>query len=376
MTTSLIPAGNPGPNALGITAGGQGAWALSPQTPGGTGDTLIFTLYSFDVTTEIWTPHTANINTAGRLPAGVTAASIRSGGIVAGAIDPLSGNYYWASLANAPVDSMTIFGWNPTTNQSIGVVANSTVPQNVPGRHMPGPTATSRSTPPATCTSSATPGRQRPSVSSKARCRRASQPTTPTLVNTPLTTFDNTANNSYNGIAFNSAGDLFIQYTTGGDTTFILKRNPTTGAPIAGPSQVNFTSPGGGIGVDLAACSTPPTLQLQKNVVNRQANTDQFALAITGGGITQGNTATTSGTATGVQAQSAGPVVARVGNTYTFTETAAGTTTLANYTTTYECRNQGQHSGRVGQRADVHLRSDGRSGDPLHLHEQCTQTRS
>jgi uncharacterized repeat protein (TIGR01451 family) len=38
-----------------------------------------------------------------------------------------------------------------------------------------------------------------------------------------------------------------------------------------------------------------------------------------------------SGTTTGVQPQTAGPVVARAGTTFTFTETAAGTTTLANY---------------------------------------------
>ena len=73
------------------------------------------------------------MHTTGKLPAGVTRTSIRDGGIVAGAVDPLSGNYYWASLANAPNNSMTIFGWNTTTNTSIGVVANSTWPEDVPG---------------------------------------------------------------------------------------------------------------------------------------------------------------------------------------------------------------------------------------------------
>jgi hypothetical protein len=159
-TTSLIPQGLP--NALGITAGGLGAWALAPQTAGGILNTLVFTLWSFATVTNVWTQHTANIDTTGRLPSGVTAASIRSGGIVAGAIDPLSGNYYWASLASAPTNSLTIFGWNTTTNQPIGVVANSTLPQNVPARGAP--TATSPSIAPATCTSSATPERPRDSV--------------------------------------------------------------------------------------------------------------------------------------------------------------------------------------------------------------------
>src|SRR5262245_40884534 len=129
VTPSMLAAGG---NALGISAGGLAAWALAPQTPGGSGNTLDFTLFSFDPTTEVWTPHTASIDTTGRLPSNVTAGSIRTGGIVAGAVDPLSGNFYWASLANAPINSMTIFGWNTTADQAIGVVANSTVPQNVP----------------------------------------------------------------------------------------------------------------------------------------------------------------------------------------------------------------------------------------------------
>src|SRR5262245_8675417 len=105
-TTSLLPASG---NALGITEGGLGAWATAPQNPTGTGATLTFTLHEFETTSEAWTPHTATIDTAGRLPAGVTAASIRTGGIVAGAIDPLTNDFYWAWLANGPSNVMTVF---------------------------------------------------------------------------------------------------------------------------------------------------------------------------------------------------------------------------------------------------------------------------
>jgi uncharacterized repeat protein (TIGR01451 family) len=164
---------------------------------------------------------------------------------------------------------------------------------------------------------------------------------TPTLTDTRLATFSNAAANSFNGIAFDSTGDLFIQWSTSGGDTVIEKINPSTGAVIAGPSTVSYTPTGGGTGVDLGACSAPPTLELDKNVINRQADTDQFNLSITGGGITEGNTATTSGTANGVQPVSAGPLLGRVGTTYTFTETAAGTTTLANYTSTWQCVDRG-----------------------------------
>ena len=340
VTTTLLSGTSPGGNALGVTAGGAGAWALAPQTPGGTGNTLTFTLYSFDVTTEVWTQRNASIDTSGRLPSGVSAQSIRDGGIVAGAIDPLSGNFYWASLANASVsNSLTIFGWNTTTNTSIGVVANSTWPQNNPGTG-------------STNGDIAFDAAGNVYVVSNSGTNAAlgvipgplptTQPaTTPTLTDTRLTTFSNPNSNNYNGIAFNATGDLFVEYSTADGGTAITKLNPQTGAVTAGPSPVTFSPTGGGVGVDLAACSNPPTLQLAKNVVNRQLSTDQFALAITGGDIAQGNTATTSGTATGVQAQTAGPVVARAGTTYTFTETGAGTTTLANYTTSWQCRNGG-----------------------------------
>jgi uncharacterized repeat protein (TIGR01451 family) len=322
-----IPAGDG--NALGISEGGAAAWALAPQQPAGSSNTLIFTLYSLNPATNAWTQHTATINTAGRLPSGVTAADIRSGGIVAGAVDPHSGNFFWAYLASAPHDAMTIFGFNTTTNQPIGVVANSTLPQTLPasggsngdiafdgagnlfvvsntGTHaavgvIAGPLPTTQQTP------------------------------TPTRTNTRLTTFSNTDSHSYNGIAFNGAGELFIQWSSGATTTTIRKISPQNGQSLAGPSTVNASPAGGGIGVDLGGCATPPTLELAKNVVARQAHTDQFHLSINGGNLNNANTATTSGTATGVQPQTAGPVVARAGTTYTFTETGRGTTDLADY---------------------------------------------
>src|SRR5262245_63358982 len=48
-TTTLLPANG---NALGVTEGGLGAWALAPQTPTGTGANLVFRLHEFDVTAE------------------------------------------------------------------------------------------------------------------------------------------------------------------------------------------------------------------------------------------------------------------------------------------------------------------------------------
>ena len=336
------------PNALGISAGGTAAWALAPQIPGGTGNTLTFQVRKYDPITQTWTTFTSTVDTTGKLPSGVTAASIRSGGIVAGAVDRLSGNYYWASLANAPSNAVTIFGWNTTTNTSLGVVANSTWPEAVPSSGSTNGDITFDRNGNVLIVSSV-------GTNAALGVIQGPLPTTPqtnppTLQDTRLTTYTNTNSNAYNGIAFDNTGSLYLEFSSsGGTTTSILKIDPNTGAVLAGPSLVNFAGTGGTIGVDLAACSTPPVMQLQKNVISRQNPTDQFNVSITGGGLSGGNTATTTGTATGIQAAHAGPVLGVTGTTYTFAETASGTTVLANYTTTYQCVDQGQAGSPVIQ---------------------------
>ncbi len=330
------------PNALGVSPGGTAAWALAPQAPTASGNVLTFQVRSYNAGTGTWTTQSAVVDTTGKLPSGVTAASIASGGIVAGAVDPLSGNFYWASYANAPGGTLTIFGWNTTTNTSIGVVANSKLPEPLPATGSSnGDLAFDRNgnvyVVSSIGTSAATGVIPGPLPTTP-------QTSPPTLPNTTLATYANPNSNAYNGIAFDNAGNLFLEYSTSSNGTDIDKINPSSGAVIAGPAPVNFTGSGGTIGVDLGACSNPPVLQLQKNVVNRQSDTDQFNLSITGGGLSSGNTATTTGTATGVQSAKAGPVLGTTDTTYTFAETGAGTTTMANYTTTYQCVDQGQNN--------------------------------
>ncbi|MER7847843.1 LPXTG cell wall anchor domain-containing protein [Kitasatospora sp. NPDC096077] len=156
------------------------------------------------------------------------------------------------------------------------------------------------------------------------------------LTSTQLSTLSNPGGNSFNGAAFDNAGNLYIEFASG-STTYLEQLNPNTGAVTAGPTPYSNNA---FLSVDLGACSTNPTLTLQKNIVGRFAQStssnDQFTLAITGGGITQGNTATTTGTSTGVQSPPAGPVIALSNTTYTLTETAASGS-LSNYTTTYDC---------------------------------------
>ena len=104
---------------------------------------------------------------------------------------------------------------------------------------------------------------------------------------------------------------------------------------------------------DLASCAYNGSLTVQKNIVGRVAPTDQFTMTITGGGVSSGNTGTTTGSSTGVQTSPgsvAGPIVGIPGTSYTVTETpASGSgTSLSNYATTWSCTNLPSASSGVG----------------------------
>lgn len=134
-----------------------------------------------------------------------------------------------------------------------------------------------------------------------------------------------TSRGNYGGIAFDN-GLLTLQ--VGGTYT---RRNPATGELVGGTAT-------GFVGSDLASCMYPNTLRFQKSLPRgRFAAGDQFTLAITGGGITASNTATTAGTAPGIQPQIVGPVLVQDAAVYTVTETPSGTTDLTKYDSRWEC---------------------------------------
>jgi CshA-type fibril repeat protein len=131
------------------------------------------------------------------------------------------------------------------------------------------------------------------------------------------------------GIAFSSDGYLFASV---GSTMY--KIDPGSGAQVA-----KFTIAGGYSPSDLASCNYANTLVAQSSVDQRWNTADQFGLAVTGGGVSSGNTSTTAGTAAGTQPQKAGAVLSTPDKVYTARQTAAGTTDLSNYTTTWKAVN-------------------------------------
>ncbi|MCS5715318.1 LPXTG cell wall anchor domain-containing protein [Herbiconiux sp. CPCC 205716] len=80
----------------------------------------------------------------------------------------------------------------------------------------------------------------------------------------------------------------------------------------------------------------PTTVTIRKNVVSRAQAADQFRLALVSG-ASEVASATTSGSALGLQTQQVGPVNVTRGATYTVGETVVTSAQLRTYTSSYEC---------------------------------------
>lgn len=129
-----------------------------------------------------------------------------------------------------------------------------------------------------------------------------------------------------NGIAFGANGKLFISQSNS-----ISEVDLSTGSLTRSISTGRFGN------TDLASCSFPNTLTLQKNVVDRYQEGDQFTLDIAGGSIDVDRKVTTTGTATGLQSVVAGPVFVAPGERYTLSEAEAAGADLTNYTSSIVC---------------------------------------
>ncbi|MEU2158358.1 hypothetical protein ABZ532_25665 [Streptomyces sp. NPDC019396] len=318
---SKIPQGGM-TNALGILPGGTGAYVVDR-----TGGPSSIVVHGYDADSDTWTTYSGT--TPGN---GVV--------VVAGAIDPSSGIYYYAAFnpASAP-GKAKVYGFDTTTHTAIpGVIATFDLPTtSVAGAN--GDIAFDAAGNLYIVTSANGVNDAAIGVVDGPLPTTGSATGTP-LSMTVLTHIDNPQQRQYNGIAFDNAGKLFIEYSTvpPSAVTFLQAVNPNNGQLIGQPKRLSDQA---FVSVDLGACSTNPTLTLAKNIVGRfmesTTSNDQFELSITGGGIREGNTATTTGNTTGVQPVTAGPVVGVANTTYTLTEHAASGGNLANYTTTYAC---------------------------------------
>ncbi|MFJ3234590.1 hypothetical protein [Streptomyces sp. NPDC086787] len=319
---SKIPQGGQ-TNALGVLPEGAGAYLVNR-----TGSASSIVVHGYDASSGTWTQY------AGTTPGnGVV--------VVAGAVDPASRIYYYAVLGTGTSTNpgrVTVYGFNTVTNQAIpGIIATFDMP--LTSRFSANGDIAFDGAGNLYIVSSANSSNNAAIGVVQGPLPTTGSQTGVQLQMKRLTTIDNPEQRQYNGIAFNNDGALFIQFSdSSSSNTYLQAVNPNTGALIAQPkllSDTTFTS------VDLGACSTNPSLVLQKNIAGRFEETtsshDQFHLAIAGAGDQPGTNTTTTGNTTGVQSNVAGPVVGVANTTYQLSETAAAGADLDNYTTDYAC---------------------------------------
>ena len=285
-TTATIADMSPSNNGLAMSSAGLDAWAF---------DNVDSNIVHYNTVTGAVTTVASN-------DPGATS-------IIRGAINPANGLYYYASGGT----SAFVGAYNTVTGGTIGKVGTITGLTDGNGDF-----------------AFSTQGLM--FVVSSDQVRRVDDSTPPTtggnqILTTSLVATLPTGTNSA-GITFASDGFLFV--TSGAN---LIKLDPASGAQVGSPVAMS----GGYNPIDLASCTYPNTISVAKNVVSRASTSDQFSLSVTGGGIVSGNTATTSGSATGVQAAVAGAALTIPSRVYTFAETGAATTVLANYTATYRC---------------------------------------
>lgn len=289
-------------NGLAVDAAGGDFWMVG-QRP----DQTTATIIRADATTGVQTTFAQPLPGA---PAG-------NGGLVMGAFNPDNGIYYFGMVSASNV--LHIWGFDTDTNTAVpGIIGRVSLGNGRGGDFAfdsrgrlyvvsRGILMVLDDAVPAT--GSASPG--------------------PELAGTVIAA---APGNAIGSMAFGPDGYVYVAGRT------LYRLNPSTGE-LAGSEK--FTPAPDSIG-DMASCAVPNVITLVKDLPDgRHRPGDQFRLAITDGGLADDNVGVTSGSKSGVQDQTpgavAGPALALSGTTYTITETAAGTTDLAHYRSTWEC---------------------------------------
>jgi len=312
-------------NALAIAPGGTAAYSVS-RYPTSTGQ----------ITVEKYDPVSGTISTLGTIAVTPGAPLY----FIGGAVDPTTG-VYWLQSYNQSTGWYHFYAFDPATGQSLGLMFsypwnNATqVGLNYNGN---GDIAFDST------------GRLYVLMSdgvTRSQIRMFAPPlpsgTQTASAGTLLVSTVGSVTVQSNGIAFGADGYLYAQSLDGPSGQAVIRKfDPTTGSAV---SSTNVTMPNGTAAKDLrdlASCAMPSTLTLRKDIVGRKNAGDQFALAITGNGVTLNNTGVTSGSTTGLQTNAgavAGPVLAIPTKTYNIGETGNSGANLADYVSSYQCVN-------------------------------------
>lgn len=254
--------------------------------------------------------------------AGVTTVSPKTAGVGAGtmgAINPLTGLYYYGSFAGATVN---IYVYDPVTNTAPAGPVVSVTTANAPGAN--GDMAFDKDGRLYLVSGSATQA-----ALYVAEGVVPTSGTGATLATRELSRGTTTV--ATNGIAFGSDGFLYL-----GGSTVLQKTNPITGAPTG----TTFTLTGA-TSTDLGSCASPSTTTTVAGFEGpRLTPTDQVRVVLEGGSYGP------EGNATDFPPASSGPDGAAVpsepglilpGETYTVRQEPVAGTDLSEYRTTWSC---------------------------------------
>ena len=297
-------------NGLGISAGGQMMYAFDR-----TGSTYgIATIYSFNPATEAWSKRSQPYDTTLASNGGF------NGALIGGAVDlsPTGGNYYFGGFTSNGQE-FKLWSFNPgtggfrylgsvDTRAGAGTNSNGDIAFDNQGNLFIvrgiGTTTTVFS------------------VTNDA-IALANGGLIPSSAGTSV----DAQMSGVNGVAFDANGKVYLNNGTTVRSYNMPNFSGGTAIPT-NPAQTGLT--------DLASCSSPATITVEKDVKNRVASGDQFGLRMAQGSTELGTT-TTAGTANGIQSQRLGPLPVARGAQISFSESAAGTTNLSNYASSYSC---------------------------------------
>lgn len=247
--------------------------------------------------------------------------------LVAGAVDPTTGNLLLGKIKNQRV---YLWAWTGSAYSALGYASDSKLPNDGLNGDMAFDAAGN-----LYVVSSSDPN-WRGKVTVNITLVKAADIAAAIAVNNPnrnisganVSTKTISAASGFNGIAFDSNGYVYV-----GNGTTLMKYDPT--------SWELLSTVTGNLGksTDLSSCSTPPTLEVLKDLpAGRARSGDQFTLGISDSAGTSLTTVTTTGSESGVQADSAGPAPVVAGHSYQVSETAGNqATSMGDYVSSLVC---------------------------------------
>ncbi len=310
-------------NALAIGPGGTVAYAVERTSGSGTGINAILR-YSVS---DGWQ----------RLPSSAASTTV---GVIAGGVNPLDGNYYFGGFRTASSRvHVDLYRYVPSTG---GSSLAGTFNTNLSASGSSNGDLAFDATGTLYVVRSSTSDAQLYSVPASSIVAATNGATL------PFSTVSQGAIGNLsgvNGMAFEGNGTLYLADST---RAIRVSLNGTSAwTVVTDPVTTQLGASG-----DLAGCSVPPTLTLQKDVVGRVAATDQFRLSVTAGSRSFGSVETT-GSALGVQTAQVGPVPVVAGQSYSLAEEMV-TGSANQYSSTLVCVDElgttlASRTGRTGQ---------------------------